>query len=37
MINFAKNYNLDNFIVFVDCNRVQLSGAIDDVYPTDIV
>lgn len=33
MMNFAKKYALDNFIVFMDYNKVQLSGALKDIMP----
>jgi transketolase len=36
MINFAKKYQLDNFIVFVDVNHVQLTDSIDVVMPVDL-
>lgn len=36
MMNFAKKYELDNFVVFVDYNKVQLSDSIEKIMPIDI-
>lgn len=33
---FAAAKKLNNYIVFVDYNRVQLSGSLDDIMPIDI-
>ena len=36
MIHFAAKYNLDNLILFVDYNRVQLTGSLEETMPIDI-
>ncbi|MBI5414909.1 transketolase [Candidatus Peregrinibacteria bacterium] len=36
MIYFASKYKLDNLILFVDFNRVQLSGSLEEIMPIDI-
>ncbi len=36
MMHFASKYHQNNLIVFVDDNRVQLSGSLDDIMPLDI-
>jgi transketolase len=33
MMNFAAKYRLDNFIAFMDYNRVQLSGSLAHIMP----
>lgn len=33
---FANKYKLNNLVIFVDYNRVQLSGSLDEVMPIDI-
>lgn len=33
MMNCTKKYKLDNFIVFMDYNKVQLSGSLETVMP----
>ena len=33
MMNFAAKYKLDNFIVFMDYNRVQLSNSLANIMP----
>ena len=33
MMNFAAKYKLDNFIVFMDYNRVQLSDSLENIMP----
>jgi len=33
MMHFANKYNLQNFTLFVDYNRVQLSGSLEKVMP----
>jgi transketolase len=35
MMNFAKKYELDNFIVFMDYNEVQLTDSIKKIMPYD--
>lgn len=37
MIHFARKYNLDNLITFVDFNEVQLSDSLKKIMPIDIV
>jgi len=36
MMLFAKKYALDNLILFVDYNRVQLTGSLEQTMPIDI-
>ncbi|MFC1647676.1 transketolase [Patescibacteria group bacterium] len=36
MILFARKYELDNFIVFVDYNAVQLTDSLEETMPIDI-
>jgi transketolase len=36
MILFARKYQLDNFIVFVDYNAVQLTDSLEETMPIDI-
>ncbi len=36
MMHFAAKYDLDNFIVLVDSNRVQLTDSLEKVMPIDI-
>lgn len=36
MMHFANKYNLQNFTLFVDYNRVQLSGSLDKVMPIEL-
>ncbi len=36
MMNFAVKYNLDNFVVFVDYNKVQLTDSLEDTMPINI-
>lgn len=36
MILFARKYELDNFIVFIDYNEVQLTDSLDETMPIDI-
>jgi transketolase len=36
MMHFAAKYDLDNFIVLVDKNRVQLTDSLEKVMPIDI-
>lgn len=33
MVHLAAKYKLDNYILFVDYNKVQLSGSLDDIMP----
>ena len=35
MMNFANKYELDNFVVFMDYNKVQLTDSIEEVMPMD--
>lgn len=35
MMHFAKKYALDNFIVFMDYNKVQLTDSLDHIMPVD--
>ena len=35
MMNFASHYKLDNFIVFMDYNKVQLTDATDNIMKVD--
>ncbi|KKR08998.1 MAG: transketolase, transketolase [Candidatus Peregrinibacteria bacterium GW2011_GWF2_39_17] len=37
MIQFAKKYQLNNFVLFVDYNKVQLTASLKDIMPTDIL
>ena len=36
MINFASKHKLDNLILFVDENKVQLSGSLQEIIPINI-
>ncbi|MBD3156825.1 transketolase [Candidatus Peregrinibacteria bacterium] len=36
MMHFAAKYQLDNLILFVDYNRVQLTGSLEETMPLDI-
>ena len=36
MIHFCKNYNLDNYVLFVDYNKVQLTASLEEVMDIDI-
>ncbi|MFC1748501.1 transketolase [Pseudomonadota bacterium] len=36
MAHFASKYKLDNFIVFIDYNRVQLTASLKEVLPIDL-
>ncbi|MCF7812429.1 transketolase [Candidatus Gracilibacteria bacterium] len=36
MMLFAAKYKLNNFVVFVDANRVQLSDSLQNILPIDI-
>lgn len=36
MMNFASKYELDNFIVLVDYNKVQLTDSLEKIMPTNI-
>lgn len=36
MMHFARKYELDNLVLFVDYNKVQLSSSIKDIMPYDI-
>ncbi len=36
MIHFSRKYKLNNFILFVDYNKVQLSGSLDEIEDIDI-
>ena len=36
MMHFAAKYKLDNFIVFVDFNRVQLTASLEEIMPIDL-
>jgi transketolase len=36
MIHFARHHNLDNFILFVDYNKVQLTASIEETLNIDI-
>ncbi len=36
MIHFAAKYGLDNLILFVDYNRVQLTGSLEETMPLDV-
>ena len=35
MVNFADKYRLDNLIVFIDYNKIQLSGKLDTIMDID--
>src|SRR3989338_3615705 len=35
MMHFAKKYQLDNFIVFMDHNKVQLTDSLETIMPVD--
>jgi len=37
MIHFAKKYKLDNYILFVDYNKVQLTDSLEKIMPIDVV
>lgn len=37
MIHFANKYHLNNFILFVDYNKIQLSASLAEVMPIDIL
>ncbi len=36
MIHFARHYSLDNFVLFVDYNKVQLTASIEETLNIDI-
>lgn len=36
MMNFASKYDLDNFIVLVDSNKVQLTDSLEKIMPVNI-
>jgi transketolase len=35
MMNFAHKYELDNFVVFMDYNKVQLTDSLEEIMPMD--
>lgn len=36
MIHFSRQYALDNFILFIDYNKVQLSASFEEILPIDL-
>ncbi len=37
MMHFAKNYNLNNYILFIDYNKVQLTASLKETFDIDII